>query len=79
MSLRNMKNQIILRFCGEIGALGAIKSTSRTLRFVTIRIRLCSVGTTIVVSNLFSASDRKQIKMRSLTEQSETNVKIQSV
>ena len=50
--LRKMVIQITLGFCGEFGTMGTIQCTSSTTLLVTCKIKLCSLGTTILKFNI---------------------------
>ena len=53
--LSNVVVQIILGFFGEIETLGTIHCTSRTTLPVTVEIKLCSLGTTILTYNFLES------------------------
>ena len=53
--LSNVVIQIILGFFGEIETLGTTHCTSRTTLPVTVEIKLCSLGTTILTYNFLES------------------------
>ena len=53
--LSNMVIEIILELHGEIGTLVPMQRPSRTILLVTMRIKLCSMGSKIFKNNLFVA------------------------
>ena len=53
--LINMIFQITLGFHGEIGTLGRMQRVSRLNLLVTMKVMLCSLGTTMFKGNFFVA------------------------
>ena len=51
--LSNMKIQIIVGSCEEIGTLGTIQCTSRTTLLVTRTIKLCNLDSTVLTCYFF--------------------------
>ena len=66
--LSNMVIQIILGFCGELGTLGTIHCSKWTSLLVTRKIKLCSLGTTILTCNFLVSTERRHFNSRSLTK-----------
>ena len=61
--LSNMEMQIVSVFCGEIGTLGKMQCSKWTSLLVTCKVKLCSLGTTIVTSTFsFQLSEVISIK-----------------
>ena len=66
--LRKMVILIILGFCGDIGTVGTIQCTSRTTLLVMRKIKLCSLGTTILTCNFLVSIERRNLNNFSLTD-----------
>ena len=76
--LGNIVIQINLGFCGAIGTLCTLACTSRTTLLVTRQIKFFCLGTAIVTSNFFVSIERRHFNIRSFTESSEKNVKVEA-